>query len=107
MKKEKEPEKFEPIIHEANGSSITPGLTDYIRQRIANELEIKPTQLRMAKSQWKKIVRSYEEVVPGLTEQLLEWSGFPVELDRTVPEHEIWYEAKDGKIVGKIVGLER
>lgn len=102
---EKEKETPELIQHEANGSFITKGIADYIKAKI-KEAGLKIDHLRMAKSQWKKIVRMYEEV-DDIKEGNLEFVTLVVKLDRLVPESEIWYCAKDGTPVGKIVGLER
>lgn len=33
--------------------------------------------------------------------------GIPIKIDPECPDNEIWFENKDGKIIGKIVNLGR
>lgn len=100
--KEKALEIFE---HDANGSTITVGLAEHVKGKLA-EKELRATTLRMAKSQWEKIVRIFNEV-DGKKFNDLEFATIKVVLDRAVPEHEIRFCAKDGTVIAKIVGLER
>jgi hypothetical protein len=104
-KKDEKSDPIEPIVHEANGSFITKGVADYIKAQIL-EKDLKIAFLKMAKSQWKKIVKQYEEI-DGMKEGNQEFITVEVKLDRVVPESEIWYCAADGMVLGKIVGLER
>lgn len=101
----KEEKEIEVVEHEANGSFITKGIADYIKAKIL-EKGAKISFLKMAKSQWKKIVRQYEEI-DGMKEGNMEFVTIEVKLDRVVPESEIWYCAANGNVLGKIVGLER
>lgn len=104
MKKKVEVEV--PMIeHEANGAFVTKGLVEYIKGKILED-GLKIDHLKMTKSQWEKIVRMYEEV-DGMKYNDLELAAILVKLDRTVPESAIWFCAKDGSVLGKIVGLER
>lgn len=102
--KEKVEEK-ELVEHEGNGSFITKGLFDYVKAKVI-AAGYKVDHVKMAMSQWKKIVRAYEEE-DGMREGNREFLGVTVTVDRKVPESEIWFCAKDGSVSGKMVGMER
>lgn len=92
------------IEHEMNGSKITKGIGEYIKEKLAEE-KLKPVGLWMSKSQWEKICRLYDE--EGVKEADREFVTLPVTLSRFVNESEIHYIAKSGEVIAKIVGLER
>lgn len=99
--------------HEMNGGFVTKGLAEYIKVKIRENLEeskskLKIDHLEMAKSQWKKLVGMYADAEDGaMKEGNLEFVTLPVVLNKYVAESEIRYCAKDGTVLGKIVGAER
>ena len=118
--------EIEVISREANGGFISPQMTTGMLALVAEAntppkpappkptpvAGTKPsptvvTTLKMAKSQWEKIVRLHAGIVDGVSDSSYSWCGVPVTIDRTVPESEVWFTTKDGTVLGKIVGLER
>jgi hypothetical protein len=101
------------IEHEANGSFITKGIMDHVLQKIREEIaaeksKVKIDRMEMSKPQWKKIVAMFADPEDGgMKEGNLEFQGFPVGVTKYIAESEIRILAKDGTVLGKIVGLER
>jgi len=106
---EKQVEEKKIFEHEMNGGFITKGLAEYVKGKIREmDPKVKIDHLEMAKSQWKKLVGMYAEAEDGaMKEGNLEFVTLLVVLSKYVPESEIRYCAKDGTVVGKIVGAER
>jgi hypothetical protein len=101
------------IEHEANGSFITKQLTDYVLQKVREEIaaeksKAKIDRMEMSKSQWKKIVAMFTDPEDGgMKEGNLEFQSIPVKVTKYIAESEIRFMAKDDTTLGKIVGLER
>ena len=92
------------IEHEMNGSKITKGIGEYIKGKIA-EAKLKADHLVMARSQWEKICRQYED--EGMKDADREFVTLPVTLTKHIAETEIHFSDKKNEVIAKIVGLER
>lgn len=92
------------VEHDMNGSKITKGIGEYVKGILA-KAEVKPDHLVMAKSQWEKICRLYDE--EGIKDADREFVTLPVTLTKHIAESEIHFVDKKDEVIAKIVGLER
>ena len=95
------------IEFNANGSWITPQMARSVREQapLANEIRIHPMQMKKIIELYPQDIRKNPDV--ALTTEGHRFAGLHLTQDQYMPDSEARFYDAEGKLVAKIIGLER